>query len=114
VSTKKRAVPKPTPTNAVEAVATEAIAVDSVNPEPVRIEADGVQVNVDPAAVQRATQVKNARLIAAMVHESAMLEVAFEQERAGRLAAEARVAALEAVLMGEAHEGPDALPDTPE
>lgn len=42
---------------------------------------DSDEIQIDPQMLQQATQMKNARLIATMVHENAMLEVALEQER---------------------------------
>lgn len=61
---------------------TVAAVVDSVNPGPQeQVRADQVQIQVDPQMLQQATQMKNARLIASLVHESAMLEVVLEQSR---------------------------------
>lgn len=81
---------------AAQAVAeTASHAVDAVNPQQVAGSPGGVEIQIDPQRLQQAVQVKNARLIASMVHENAALEVALEQERAARLEAEAKVAALQ-------------------
>lgn len=89
------------PTNAAEAASTAAVAVDTVNPgEKVTIQAaeQGGEIVIDQQMLQQAVQMRNARLIASMVHENAMLEVALEQERRARLDAESKVAALEGLL----------------
>lgn len=82
---------------------TEDIAVDTVNPgdapsgaqhqADVGVEDDQqVQYTLDPQMVQQAMQNRNARLIAMMVNENAMMEVALDQERAanGELRAKMR------------------------
>jgi hypothetical protein len=84
-----------------QVAATAAAVVDSVNPGVQQPRSDQVEIQVDPQMLQQATQMKNARLIASLVHESAMLEVALEQERRGRMEAEAKVAALQAAMMAE-------------
>lgn len=75
---------KPTDVTVDQVAETVAAVVDSVNPGPPKheeVRADQVQIQVDPQMLQQATQMKNARLIASLVHESAMLEVALEQSR---------------------------------
>lgn len=54
-----------------------------------------VQYTLDPQMVQQAMQNKNARLIAMMVNENAMLEVALEQERRAHGESRAKLAALQ-------------------
>lgn len=81
---------------ATHKIATADVAVDTVNPGPAEggaehtesISAEGgvedtgqVQYTLDPQMVQQAMQNRNARLIAMMVNENAMMEVALEQER---------------------------------
>lgn len=83
--------------------ATASHAVDAVNPAQAAPE-QGIQIEIDPQMLQQAVQMKNARLIASMVHENAALEVALEQERRARLEAEAKVEALERVLSGDSGE----------
>ena len=55
-------------------------------------DAHQVQYTLDPQMVQQAMQNRNARLIAMMVNENAMMEVALDQERAanGELRAKMR------------------------
>lgn len=81
---------------------TAAEAVDSVNPAgtsaTAHVPAEGNEIQIDPQMLAQATQNKNARLIAMMVHENAMYEVALEQERRGRQEAEAKYEALLASL----------------
>lgn len=72
---------KPADVTVDQVAETVAAVVDSVNPGPQEVRADQVQIQVDPQMLQQATQMKNARLIASLVHESAMLEVALEQSR---------------------------------
>jgi hypothetical protein len=78
-------VTKKTPTDA-------AVVVDSVNPD--QVVDDRGEIVIDQNQLAQAVQMRNARLIASMVHESALLEVALEQERRARLEAEAKVKAL--------------------
>lgn len=81
---------------------TAAEAVDAVNPAgtsaTARVSADAEEIQIDPQMLAQATQNKNARLIAMMVHENAMYEVALEQERRARQEAEAKYEALLASL----------------
>lgn len=63
-----------------------------------KIAVDHEEVQIDPQLLAQATQNKNARLIAMMVHENAMFEVALEQERRARKDAEAKYEALLASL----------------
>lgn len=86
---------------------TEAEAFDTVNPvhttppsgsehrESVQAEdPEEIQYQLDPMLVQQATQNKNARLIAMMVNENAMLEVALEQERRTSAELQAKMVAM--------------------
>jgi len=59
---------------------------------------DRDEIQIDPQLLAQAVQNKNARLIAMMVHENAMFEVALEQERRARQDAEAKYEALLASL----------------
>lgn len=59
---------------------------------------DRDEIQIDPQLLAQAVQNKNARLIAMMVHENAMFEVALEQERRARQDAEAKYEALQASL----------------
>jgi hypothetical protein len=72
---------KPTHVTVDQVAATAAAVVDSVNPGAQQPRSDQIEIQVDPQMLQQATQMKNARLIASLVHESAMLEVALEQAR---------------------------------
>lgn len=81
--------------------ATAAQAVDAVNPQQAADQDAGIQIQIDPQRLAQAVQMKNARLIASMVHENAALEVALEQERGARLEAEAKVEALQQMLAGD-------------
>lgn len=80
---------------------TEAVAVDAVNPgsghrENVPAdEPEEVQYQLDPQMVAQASANKHARLIAMMVNENAMLEVALEQERRAHGETRAKLAALQ-------------------
>lgn len=100
-NTKPTSTHKPT---AEEAVAeTARLAVDAVNPgasheTEVSAEPEAAEYHLDPQMVQQATQNKNARLIAMMVNENAMLEVALEQERRAHAEARAKLQALQQVL----------------
>lgn len=90
-----------TPTNAAEAVAaTIAQAVDTVNPGAEQVPEGAVQVTIDAALLDQAKQMKNARLIASMVHENAVLEVALEQERRAHAETKAKYDGLKQSLMG--------------
>lgn len=42
---------------------------------------ENTEIQIDPQMLDQAKQMRNARLIATMVHENAMLEVALEQTR---------------------------------
>lgn len=84
-----------------QVAATAAAAVDSVNPGAQTPRSDQVEIQVDPQMLQQATQMKNARLIASLVHESAMLEVALEQSRRETGEWKAKAAALQAAMMAE-------------
>jgi len=81
-----------------EEIAAEAI--EAATPAPdgttasAQIGTDREEVYIDPQELAQATQNKNARLIAMMVHENAMLEVALEQERRARQDAENKYGAL--------------------
>jgi hypothetical protein len=84
---------------------TAAQAVNTVNPgqpassHEAKVAAEeSVEIQIDPQMLAQATQRKNANLIAMMVHENAMFEVALEQERRARQEAEAKYEALKASL----------------
>lgn len=47
----------------------------------VRGEMSGVEIQIDPAMLQQLVQNKNARLIAMMVNENALIEAALDQQR---------------------------------
>lgn len=57
-------------------------------------DAHQVQYTLDPQMVQQAMQNRNARLIAMMVNENAMMEVALEQERAANNELRAKMRAM--------------------
>lgn len=84
----------------IAAEATAQHAVDTVNPAgtsaSAHVPAATEEIQIDPQMLAQATQNKNARLIAMMVHENAMYEVALEQERRARQEAEAKYEALKA------------------
>ena len=71
----------------IAAEATAAHAVDAVNPgdntpaAEAHARLEDEQIQIDPQLFQQAIQNKNARLIAMVVNEAAMLEVALEQSR---------------------------------
>ena len=56
------------------------------------------EIQIDPQLLQQATAMRNARLIAMMVHENAMLEVALEQERRDKFEWKAKHDALKAAF----------------
>lgn len=56
------------------------------------------QISIDPQMLQQMIMTKNARLIATMVHENAVLEVALEQERRNSGEWQAKYAALQAAF----------------
>lgn len=89
---------KPADVTVDQVAETVAAVVDSVNPAPAPQREDQVQIQVDPQMLAQATQMKNARLIASLVHESAMLEVALEQSRRETGEWKAKHDALKAVL----------------
>ncbi len=81
------------------AAATASHAVDAVNPASATGDEElGAEIQIDPQLLAQAVQMRNARLIASMVHENAMLEVALEQERRARMEAEAKAQALQQML----------------
>ena len=92
---------QPTHVTVDHVAATTAAVVDSVNPGAPQSRPDQVEIQVDPQMLQQATQMKNARLIASLVHESAMLEVALEQARRETGEWKAKAAALQAAMMAE-------------
>ena len=86
----------------IAAEATASHAVDAVNPgsahkEDIPAEAQEVQYQLDPQMVQQAIMNTNARLIATMVNNNAMMEVALEQERRAHGETRAKLAALQAM-----------------
>jgi len=77
-------------------------AVDAVNPgsehrQNVDAEPEEIQYQLDPNMVQQAIMNTNARLIATMVNNNAMMEVALEQERRAHGETRAKLAALQAM-----------------
>lgn len=93
------------PKHLITAEETAAHAVDTVNPESpaqhsgsVDADPEMVEYRLDPQMIEQARQNKNARLIAMMVNENAMLEVALEQERRASGEARAKLQALQQVL----------------
>lgn len=86
----------------ITAEATKTHAVDAVNPgsahkQDVPAEEQEVQYQLDPQMVQQAIMNTNARLIATMVNNNAMMEVALEQERRAHGETRAKLAALQAM-----------------
>jgi hypothetical protein len=74
------------------------IAVDTVRPVVPQEQPEEIQIQIDPQMLQQAVMTKNARLIATMVHENALLEVALEQERRNSGEWQAKYYALQASL----------------
>lgn len=88
-----------------EGVASHAVKTGLVDPEQAEAaearavaEVENLPIQIDPQMLQQAVANKNARLIAVMVNETAMLEVALETERREKNELKAQVRALEAAL----------------
>lgn len=75
-----------------EGDAAEASAVADAKPLP------DIEIQIDPEMLQRAVANRNARLIAVLVNENAMLEVALEQERRVTNELRTKIAALQALI----------------
>lgn len=86
------------PAATAAAVAAEAAQIAQANAAQ-EAESQNHQIELNPELVAQFTQMKNARLIATMVHENAMLEVALEQSRRNEADWKAKHDALKSALM---------------